>query len=173
VALGAEPPARHLLEGPPVSGRLLNGTVARRAFGVLGPTVATMAMVAFVLSYVAAGWRPGDEFPGGSVAAAASGAAFMTVVIAQTANAFACRSSTRWPGALGWTTNRLLIAAAATELAFSLVVLFVDPIADELGHASPPLIGWLVAVASAAALLAVDAVDKSRRRRRRAADATA
>jgi magnesium-transporting ATPase (P-type) len=173
VALGAEPPARHLLEGPPVSGRLLNGTVARRAFGVLGPTVAMMAMVAFVLSYVAAGWRPGDEFPGGSVAAAASGAAFMTVVIAQTANAFACRSSTRWPGALGWTTNRLLIAAAATELAFSLVVLFVAPIADELGHASPPLIGWLVAVASAAALLAVDAVDKSRRRRRRAADATA
>ena len=29
VALGAEPPARHLLDGPPVSGRLLNHTVLR------------------------------------------------------------------------------------------------------------------------------------------------
>jgi magnesium-transporting ATPase (P-type) len=164
VALGAEPPARHVVEGPPVSGRLLNTTVARRAFGVLGPTVAVSAIAAFVLSFVAAGWRPGDEFPGGHTAAAASGAAFMTVVIAQTANAFACRSSSRWPGALGWTTNRLLIPAAGIEVAFSLVVLLVGPIADELGQANPPLIGWLVALASAGALLAVDAIDKQWRR---------
>jgi hypothetical protein len=37
----------------------------------------------------------------------------MPIVIAHTANAFACRSSTRWPGALGWTTNRLLIPGAS------------------------------------------------------------
>ena len=165
VALGAEPPARHLLEGPPVSGRLLNHTVARRAFGVLGPTVAAMTMAAFVLSLVAAGWRPGDSFPEGHVLAAASGAAFMTVVIAQTANAFACRSSSQWPGALGWTTNRLLIPAASVELAFSLLVILTVPIADELGHASPPLVGWLVVFLAAGVLLAVDASDKHRRRR--------
>ena len=28
-ALGAEPPAKHLLEGPPVRGRLMNATVLR------------------------------------------------------------------------------------------------------------------------------------------------
>ncbi|HEX6310222.1 MAG TPA: cation-transporting P-type ATPase [Acidimicrobiia bacterium] len=166
VALGAEPPGRRVLAGPPVSGRLLNHTVARRAFTVLGPTVAVCAMAAFVVSFLAAGWRPGDSFPGGHVAMAASGAAFMTVVIAQTANAFACRSSTRWPGAIGWTTNRLLIPAAAAELAFSLVVLLVGPIADELDQAAPPLIGWVVAVASAGVLLTVDAADKHRRRTR-------
>ncbi|HUP73962.1 MAG TPA: cation-transporting P-type ATPase [Acidimicrobiales bacterium] len=166
VALGAEPPSRHLLDGPPVSGRLLNHTVARRAFGVLGPTVALAAMVAFVASFLASGWRPGESFPSGHAAMAASGAAFITVVVAQTANAFACRSSTRRPGELGWTTNRLLIPAAAIELAFSFVVLFVGPIADELGHANPPLIGWLIALASAGAVLAVDAAEKSRRRRR-------
>jgi magnesium-transporting ATPase (P-type) len=167
VALGAEPPARHLLDDPPVSGRLLNRTVVRRAFGLLGPTVAVAAMVAFLLSFVAAGWRPGNPFPEGHALFAASGAAFMTVVIAQTANAFACRSSTRWPGALGWTTNRLLIPAASIELTFSFVVLFVEPIADELGHANPPLVGWVVAVLSAGALLAVDAIDKRWRRSRR------
>jgi hypothetical protein len=92
----------------------------------------------------------------------------MAIVIAQTANAFACRSSTRWPGALGWTTNRLLIPAASIEFAFSLAVLFIASIADELGHASPPLVGWLIALATAGALLAIDAADKHRRRTRRA-----
>jgi magnesium-transporting ATPase (P-type) len=165
VALGGEPPTTGMLEQPPVSGRLLDRTVARRAFGVLGPTVAAMAMTAFLAVFVAAGWRPGDPFPGGHTAAAASGATFMTIVLAQTANAFACRSFTRWPGELGWTTNRLLIPAASIELAFSLLVLFVDPIADELGHASPPLVGWLVAILSVGALLGVDTIDKHHRRR--------
>jgi hypothetical protein len=91
---------------------------------------------------------------------AASGAAFMTVVIAQTANAFACRSSTRWPGDLGWTTNRLLIPAASAGLAFSLVVLLVPPAALLLGQASPPAAGWAVALSSALVLLVVDALDK-------------
>jgi magnesium-transporting ATPase (P-type) len=166
VALGAEPPAPHTLERPPVSGHLLNRTVLHRAFGVLGPTVAVFAMLAFVMSFVVAGWRPGDPFPGGHAAMAASGAAFMTVVIAQTANAFACRSSSRWPGTIGWSTNRLLIPAASIELLFSLVVLFVVPIADELEHANPPLVGWAIAFMAAPAILAVDALDKRRRRHR-------
>ncbi|GAA4369694.1 cation-translocating P-type ATPase [Agromyces bauzanensis] len=166
VALGAEPPAKHLLDGPPVRGRLMNGTVLRRAFGVLGPLEAALTMVAFVVSLVALGWRPGESFPTGADLMAASGAAFMTVVAAQTANAFACRSSTKWPGALGWTTNRLLIPAAAIELAFSLVVLWVPPIAMAIGHQNPPLWGWVVAIASMPILIAVDAFDKHLRARR-------
>ncbi len=160
VALGAEPPARHLLEGPPVRGRLLNVTVLRRAFGVLGPTGALFSMAAFVASFLAAGWRPGEEFPGGDVALAASGAAFMTVVLTQVANAFACRSSTRWPGSLGWTTNRLLIPAVCAGLAFSLMTIFVEPIAQVLGQGPPPPVGWLVGLCGMAGLLGADALDK-------------
>jgi magnesium-transporting ATPase (P-type) len=167
VALGAEPPGRHILDGPPVSGRLLNRSVARRAFGLLGPVIALATMVAFVVSLVALGWRPGDDFPTGDALARASGAAFMTVVLAQTFNAFACRSSTRTPGELGWTTNRLLIPAASVELVFSLLVLFVDPIARELEHANPPLAGWAVALASIPLVLVVDSLDKHRRQRHR------
>ncbi|WP_448808685.1 cation-translocating P-type ATPase [Agromyces bauzanensis] len=165
VALGAEPPAKHLLDGPPVRGRLMNGTVLRRAFGVLGPLEAILTMVAFIVSLAALGWPPGEPFPTGEDLLAASGAAFMTVVFAQTANAFACRSSTKWPGALGWTTNRLLIPAASIELVFSFVVLWVPPIALAIGHANPPLWGWVVAIASMPILLAVDAFDKSLRGR--------
>lgn len=167
VALGAEPPAKHLLEGPPVRGRLMNATVLRRAFGVLGPLEAALTLIAFVVSLVALGWRPGEPFPTGQDLAAASGAAFMTVVFAQTANAFACRSSTRWPGALGWTTNRLLLVAATIELAFSFVVLWVPPIANVLGQSNPPFWGWVVALASMPILLAVDALDKHLRSRHR------
>jgi magnesium-transporting ATPase (P-type) len=113
----------------------------------------------------AAGWRPGAAFPTGSALAAASGAAFITVVLAQTANAFACRSSTVSPWRLGWTGNRLLIGAASIELAFSMVVLFWVPVAAELGHAPPPLVGWVVGFGSMAVLLGVDAAYKRRRRR--------
>jgi magnesium-transporting ATPase (P-type) len=160
VALGAEPPAKHLLEGPPVHGRLMNRTVLRRAFGLLGPLEAVLSLTAFVMSLVALGWRPGNPFPTGHALAAASGAAFITVVLAQTANVFACRSSSRWPGALGWFTNRLLVPAALTGLVISLLELWVPPIARLLGQWNPPLWGWIVALASMPVLLAVDALDK-------------
>lgn len=160
VALGAEPPAKHLLEGPPVHGRLMNRTVLRRAFGLLGPLEAVLSLAAFVVSLVALGWRPGNPFPTGHALAAASGAAFITVVLAQTANVFACRSSSRWPGALGWFTNRLLVPAALTGLVISLLELWVPPIARLLGQWNPPLWGWIVALASMPVLLAVDALDK-------------
>lgn len=165
VALGAEPPGRHTLERPPVSGRLLNRTVARRAFGVLGPTVAVFTLAAFVASFAAAGWRPGEPFPGGDVLTAASGAAFMAVVIAQAVNAFACRSSTLTPAALGWTTNSLLLGAVGVDVAMGLAILYIPPVADALGHSAPPLIGWTVALAGAAAILTVDWLDKRRRAR--------
>jgi magnesium-transporting ATPase (P-type) len=173
VALGAEPPGRHLLEGPPVRGRLLNRTVLWRAFGVLGPAESLMSMLAFTASMVAAGWLPGETFPVGPALAAASGAAFMAVVLGQSANAFACRSATRWPGRLGWTTNRLLTAAVGAGLAFSLTVLFVPPLAELLGQANPVPAGWLVALAAPAVVLAVDAADKRVRATRRRAGPTA
>ena len=170
VALGAEPPARHLLAGPPVGGRLMNRTVLRRAFGVLGPLEAALSLTAFVVSLLALGWRPTDPFPLGHDLARASGAAFITVVFAQTANVFACRSSSRWPGALGWGSNRLLVPAALIGLTFSLLELWVPPIARLLGQWNPPLWGWFVALAAVPILLGVDALDKylrSRRQRRR------
>lgn len=70
--------------------------------------------------------------------ASASGAAFITVVFAQAANAFACRSSSRWPGSLGWGSNHLLLGAVAVGIAFSLATLCVTPVAELLGQASPP-----------------------------------
>jgi magnesium-transporting ATPase (P-type) len=169
VALGAEPPSRHVLRGPPISGRLLNRTVVLRAFGLLGPAIALMTLAAFVTTFVASGWSPGEDFPTGTTLLAASGAAFMAVVLGQMANAFACRSATRTPWALGWTSNRLLIPAVLAGLAFALVTVLVPPIASLLTQGPPTWVGWSVALAAIPVMLATDAAYKAVRRRTRSA----
>ncbi len=167
VALGAEPPARHTLERPPVKGRLLSRTVLRRSFGLLGPTESLLSMGAFFATFVSLGWRPGDPFPTGWAITAASGAAFLTVVTGQMANAFACRSSTRTPAALGWWTNRLIPLAVLAGLVISLSTLLIPPFADLLGQAVPIAVGWAFAALSPVVVLTVDALDKRLRARSR------
>ena len=166
VALGGERPAPGVLDRPPSAGRLINRTVAFRVFGVLGPTEAFMAMLAFVAVFLGAGWRPGDPFPEGDVELMASGAAFTAVVAGQMANAFACRSTTRWPGALGWTSNRLLLGAVAFEVVLAAAFVAVAPLADLLGQAWPSSAGWVVVGLAAPALLVADTVFKAATRRR-------
>jgi magnesium-transporting ATPase (P-type) len=157
--LGAEPPHYQTSEGRPNTGRLLDRKVAFRAFGLLGPTEAVVEMAAFFAVFIAAGWRPGETFPS-SVIPAASGAAFATVVLAQTANAFACRSTTRPVWRMHFLGNRLLIVGAGTGLLMAGVFLFLPSIADLLGHQNPTGPGWLVALASIPLLVMVDGIHK-------------
>lgn len=91
---------------------------------------------------------------------AASGAAFATVVLAQTTNAFACRSATLPVWRMPFLGNRLLIAAGLVELALAGTFLLADPVAKLLGHASPPGIGWVIALGSMPLILAVDGAHK-------------
>jgi calcium-translocating P-type ATPase len=159
-ALGAERAGDRVLDHPPVRGRLLDRTVAWRAFGILGPTEAIAEIAVFTAALWAGGWSLGESFPHGSVLAAASGGAFLTVVAMQMANSFACRS-TRLPAwGLRWRTNRLLLAAVATSAAFALTCLLVAPIARVLGQAWPPAVVLPMIALTAPLLLAVDAVWK-------------
>ncbi len=166
VALGGEPPTPGVLDRPPSEGRLINSTVAFRAFGVLGPTEALMSMIAFVTVFVACGWSPGQPFPEGHVLDMASGAAFTSVVVGQMANAFACRSTTKWPGRLGWASNRLLLWAVGFEVLLATAFIGFAPLAGLLGQAPPPAAGWVVVALSAPAVLLADTLSKAARRRR-------
>ena len=165
LALGAEEPGRHAGEGPPARGHLLDRSILGRVFGVLGPAEAAVSMGAFFTTYVIAGWRPGESFPEGPLLAA-SGAAFSAVVFGQMATAFACRSTTRRPGQLGWTSNRLLVVAVAVEAVALAVFVLVPPIADLLRLEPPTVVGFVVALSAIPVVLLVDAVDKQRRSRR-------
>ncbi len=169
LALGAEPPDRGVLDRPLTGRHVIDAPLLRRVFGVLGPTEAVVEMVAFVVALVAAGWRPGADFPTGHALLAASGAAFSAVVIGQAGNALACRSESEPPRRLGWaSTNRLLLGALAVQLLLLVALLTIAPVARLLEHAVPPLEGWLVALAAFPAVLLVDEAHKAWRRRRSA-----
>ncbi|HSK15476.1 MAG TPA: cation-transporting P-type ATPase [Gaiellaceae bacterium] len=174
VALGAEPPEADALRRPPDRGRLLDRTVAARAFGVLGPTEAVFEMGAFFAVFLAAGWRPGDSFEATGVVTSAAGAAFLAVVVGQTANAFACRSPSLLPGRLGWASNRLLLVAVSIEGAIAAAFLVVPGLASLLDHDLPTASGLVAALAAAPAVLTADALYKAvaGRRARRPAQPT-
>lgn len=160
VALGAEPASRNMLAGPPVRGRLLNKTVALRAFAIQGPTIALFTMIAFSLTILASGASLiGGEVPS-SVLLAASGAAFMTVVLGQIANAFACRSTTQPINRIGWLTNRFLLVAIGIDVIFALATIYVGPLATALGQSGPTVLGWLIALLTIPAVFAVDLIYK-------------
>lgn len=166
LALGVEPPATNVLRTRPAGRHLLDRKVLLRAFGLLGPVESVVEMLAFLAPLWIAGWRPGAPFPRGHALLAASGAAFAAVVIGQMANAFACRSTTRWPGALGWRTNPYLLGAVAAELLLLAAFLYIPPLARVLGHAPPSHTGLGTALLAFPAVLVADAVAKWLWRRR-------
>ena len=134
---------------------MIDGSLVRRVFGVLGPVEALMEMSAFLVGLWVTGWRPGETFPSGHALMAASGAAFAAVVLGQAANALACRSATHPPWQLSWRSNPLLIGAIAVQILLL------------LGHAPPPLSALALAMATMPALLLVDALHKRIRASRR------
>ncbi|GAA0262334.1 cation-transporting P-type ATPase [Saccharothrix mutabilis subsp. mutabilis] len=154
LALGAEPPNPRTLRGPARTGGLLDGSVLRRAFGVLGPAEAVTSMAAFAGVLWLGGWDLDDP----ALLATASGTAFTAIVIGQLANAFACRSATKPVRTLRG--NRLLLGAVAFEVAVLAVFLFVPPLPGLLGGSPPSAWGWLFAAAAAPAVLLVDALYK-------------
>ncbi|MGY1704826.1 cation-translocating P-type ATPase [Geodermatophilus sp. SYSU D00697] len=167
LALGAEPSSSRVLDGPPPRRRLIDRSILRRVFGLLGPVEATVSMGAFLAVLLGAGWSYGRPVSA-ALLATASGAAFTAVVLGQFANAFACRSTSRPPWQLRGRPNRLLVWAVGIELLVLVAVLVVPPVADLLGHRPPSLVGLVLAVCAVPAVLGVDALDKELRRRRRA-----
>lgn len=165
LALGAQSPSGHVLEGPQRRRHLLTREVFVRAFGVLGPALSTVELLAFFVAFLAAGWRSGAPFPTGDVAMAASGAAFTAVVLGQAANAFACRSTVRPVWGLPMGTNRLLVGAVVAELVL-LVVFLVPPIGGVLGQSFPSVAGLVTAAVAIPTVVVVDAIHKRVRARR-------
>ena len=60
----------------------------------------------------------------------------------------------------------MLVWTGLAELTFALLVVYIGPVATQLDQAGPPVLGWVVAVASVPVVLGVDALDKWIRARR-------
>lgn len=171
LALGSEPPNPRTMEGPAQQRRLLEGRVLRRAFGVLGPAEAIATMGAFVGVLLLGGWQWGLP-PDPTLLATASGTAFAAVVLGQLTNAYACRSETRWIGAVLRRPNLLLPIAVASEVAILLIFLGVPAIAALLGGSLPSPVGWLLAAIAIPVVVLADTADKSLRAWRSSRQAT-
>jgi magnesium-transporting ATPase (P-type) len=165
LALGAEPSSPRVLDGPPPRRRLVDATLLRRAFGVLGPVEAAVSMTAFVAVLWSAGWRYGEPVSGTALATA-SGAAFTAVVLGQFATAVACRSTTRPVWRLRFWDNRLLLGALGVELLILLALLGIPPVAALLGQQPPTPLGLAIALTAVPAVLLADAAHKAARRHR-------
>jgi magnesium-transporting ATPase (P-type) len=164
LALGAEPPSRTVLQGPARTGGLVDRRLLGRAFGVLGPTEAAVALGAFLTVLHLGGWSWGQP-ASPALLATASGTAFTTVVLGQLANAFACRSERRLVGSWSWRGNRLLLVAVAIELMLLAAFVGLPPLAAVLGQALPPPVGWALAATAIPAVLIADAAHKRLTRR--------
>jgi magnesium-transporting ATPase (P-type) len=160
LALGAEPPSRKVLHRRPTKRHLMDRALFGRAFGLLGPAESAASLAAFIATFVATGWLPGEPFPGGQVLLAASGAAFTAVVLGQMANAYACRSTSRPFWRIPPHTNPMLLWALAAELLLLAIFLYVPPVAALLGQHGPALIGVLVALLGPVAVLSADSGEK-------------
>jgi magnesium-transporting ATPase (P-type) len=165
LALGVEPPSRHAMVGPVRSRRLVTSAVLGRAFGLLGPTEATLSLATFAFVLYAGGWRWGTS-PPAHLLAEASGAAFVAIALGQLANALACRSSTRPVWSTRCKGNRLLGWALVADVALCLGFVGLPPLADLLGGRWPPPAGLWGAGLTAIGVVTVDAVAKALASRR-------
>lgn len=165
LALGAQPPDPRTLGRPRELRHLLTRAVFFRAFVLLGPALAIAEMVAFFAAFGLSGWRPGEAFPIGASLAAASGAAFTSVVLGQAANSFACRSTTRVVWKVPFGANRFLLVAVAVELIL-LAVFLIPPISVFLGQAIPSPGAVLVAMCSMPLIVLCDSLQKTMHQRR-------
>jgi magnesium-transporting ATPase (P-type) len=170
LALGVEPANPRTMRGPMRLGSLLDARVVRRAFGVLGPAEALTSMIGFLVVLTRGGWSFG-ETADPDVLALASGTAFAAIVLGQLANAFACRSESRWVGAVGFRGNPTLLMAVAVEVVMLLAFVGLPPLARLLGGSVPDATGWMLALLAIPAVWAADASAKAvaGRRTRRSA----
>jgi calcium-translocating P-type ATPase len=166
LALGAEPPNPRTLDGPSRTGQLIDRRIAVRAFGILGPAEALASLGAFLVVLLTGGWRWGAD-PSPALLATASGTAFAAIVLAQLANAYACRSETQPLMRQRVGRNRLLLVAVVTELLLLLAFVGFPPLAHLLGGSWPTPIGWAMAAAAIIVLLAADTMHKLIRSRLR------
>ncbi len=166
LALGAEPPNPRTMDGPAQQQQLLDRRVLTRAFGVLGSAEAMAVLTAFAAVLLIGGWRWADN-PEPALLAMASGTAFAAVILGQLTNAFACRSETRWIGAVIRRPNRLLPAAVGTEIVAMLAFLGIPAVASLLGGTFPDATGWLLAGMAVPAVIVFDTIHKAVRARAR------
>ena len=165
LALGAEPPEPGGMDRPPRrrDEHLVTRGMLLRSYGWLGPLQALAVMAAFFLVYWTAGYT--GQFFGlpdnGPLYRSATALALAAVVTTQIGNLFAHRTTRQSITTVGWTSNRLVFAGVATELAVIAAIVYLPPLQALVGTTPFPTWQWLVVLAAAPLLLVADEARKA------------
>ncbi len=127
LGLGVERPDPDIMRRPPRprNERLMNWSLAFRAYLFLGLIEATAAMAAFFFVLDGAGWRYGQILAAQDpVYLRATTACLCAIILMQIVNVFLCRSDTRSIFATGLLGNRLIILGVMSEIAILLSITY-------------------------------------------------
>jgi len=125
LGLGVERPAPKVMLRPPRprDERLMNWSLALRAYIFLGLIEAAAAMAAFFFVLHNAGWKYGETLAvKDPVYLQATTACLSTIVVLQIVNVFLCRSATRSSFSTGLLGNPLIIFGVISEIAILLLI---------------------------------------------------
>jgi calcium-translocating P-type ATPase len=168
LALGAEKPDPGVMSRPPRARgeRLLSWGLIARAYLFLGALEAAASMGVFFFVLNAAGWHYGD-LPGktDSLYLQATTACLAAIVVMQVANVFLCRHPRQSSLSFGLFSNPLILLGIAAELGLAVFIVYA-PAGNWLFGTAP--IGpqaWLLALACAALMWALEEMRKVWRRR--------
>ena len=142
LALGREPAEPGLMARPPRprSQRVVSREMLVRAWGVLGGVSAVLVMLAFFVTLLRAGWRPGGATGEGSALHGAyleaTTATFAAIVACQVGTALAARADRASLLRIGLRTNPMLLWGIAFELVFTAALVYL-PIANRVMSTAP------------------------------------
>ena len=169
LGLGAEPPEEGVMDVPPrkLSDHLITGQLLSRAYLILGPVQAIVAMLAFCFYYWTNG-HPGQwlDLPNsGEIYLAATAMAFSGVVVTQIGNLFTQRATHRSILKVPLFNNRFIWFGVITEVLLMLGIVYVPFLQRFIGTASFDPVYWLFFAVWIPVLPLVDAVYKHIRNR--------
>ena len=163
LGLGAEKPAPDIMRAPPRprTDRLLNWPLLARAYLFLGLMQATAAMSAYWFVLRHGGWHFGQTLAAHDpLYLQATTACLSAIVVMQIANVFLCRSDRRSAFTSRLFTNKLILAGIATEITL-IALIDYTPWGNVLfGTAPIPPAVWLLSIAFALGVLALEETRK-------------
>jgi len=163
LGLGVERPDPQDMRLPPrpQTEKLLNWSLASRAYFFLGPIEAAAAMAAFFFVLLGGGWSYGQSLASNNqLYLSATTACLSAIIVMQIFNVFLCRSSKRSVFSTGLFDNRLIVWGVMLEISLALVINYTAVGNWLLDTAPVPGKLWLLLIASGAGMLMLEELRK-------------
>jgi sodium/potassium-transporting ATPase subunit alpha len=163
LGLGAEKPAPDIMKAPLRSraDRLLNWPLLARAYLFLGLMQAAAAMSAYWFVLRHGGWHFGENLAAhDTLYLQATTACLSGIIVMQIANVFLCRGDRQPLFDRGLTSNKLILAGIATEIALIALIDYTPWGNDLFGTAPIAAAVWLFIIPFAFGMVALEELRK-------------